>query len=88
MIGARDDRRIRQLIESAGQADAAGRRQEAAQLVRQAEAAAPRHPWYSMKPRGECRCPATLPIEAATDDIRGELMNVHRRARMGEQGQR
>jgi aspartate beta-hydroxylase len=44
MIGHNDDRRIRQLIENAAQASASGRVQEADQLVRQAEAEAPRHP--------------------------------------------
>ena len=44
MIGHSDDRRIRQLIENAAQASASGRVQEADQLVRQAEAEAPRHP--------------------------------------------
>jgi aspartate beta-hydroxylase len=44
MIGHGDDRRIRQLIENAAQASASGRVQEADQLVRQAEAEAPRHP--------------------------------------------
>jgi aspartate beta-hydroxylase len=44
MIGHSDDRRIRQLIENAAQASAGGRVQEADQLVRQAEAEAPRHP--------------------------------------------
>jgi aspartate beta-hydroxylase len=44
MIGARDDRRIRQLIETAAQAAAGGRLQEADRLVRQAEAEAPQHP--------------------------------------------
>jgi hypothetical protein len=42
MIGHNDDRRIRQLIENAAQASASGRVQEADQLVRQAEAEAPR----------------------------------------------
>jgi aspartate beta-hydroxylase len=44
MFGEQDDRRIRQLIESASQASLAGRVREADQLVRQAEAEAPRHP--------------------------------------------
>ena len=44
MIGPSDDRRIRQLIETAAQASASGRVQEADSLVRQAEAEAPRHP--------------------------------------------
>jgi tetratricopeptide (TPR) repeat protein len=44
MIGQNDDRRIRQLIETAAQAAASGRAQEADRLVRQAEAEAPRHP--------------------------------------------
>ena len=44
MIGQNDDRRIRQLIETAAQASASGRVQEADRLVRQAEAEAPRHP--------------------------------------------
>jgi aspartyl/asparaginyl beta-hydroxylase (cupin superfamily) len=44
MIGQNDDRRIRQLIETAAQASASGRAQEADRLVRQAEAEAPRHP--------------------------------------------
>jgi aspartate beta-hydroxylase len=44
MIGQNDDRRIRQLIETAAQAAAGGRMQEADRLVRQAEAEAPRHP--------------------------------------------
>lgn len=44
MIGPSDDRRIRQLIETAAQASAGGRVQEADSLVRQAEAEAPRHP--------------------------------------------
>jgi aspartyl/asparaginyl beta-hydroxylase (cupin superfamily) len=44
MIGQNDDRRIRQLIETAAQASANGRAQEADRLVRQAEAEAPRHP--------------------------------------------
>lgn len=44
MIGQNDDRRIRQLIETAAQASAGGRVQEADRLVRQAEAEAPRHP--------------------------------------------
>jgi aspartate beta-hydroxylase len=44
VIGKNDDRRIRQLIETAAQASAAGRVQEAEQLVRQAEAQAPQHP--------------------------------------------
>lgn len=39
-----DDRRIRQLMESAAQASASGREQEAERLVRQAEAEAPSHP--------------------------------------------
>mgnify|MGYP003694683451 CR=1 FL=1 len=39
-----DDRRIRQLIESATQAFAGGRAQDAERLLRQAEAEAPRHP--------------------------------------------
>jgi aspartate beta-hydroxylase len=39
-----DDRRIRQLIESATQAFAAGRAQDAERLLRQAEAEAPGHP--------------------------------------------
>ncbi len=45
MIGQNDDLRIRHLIESAAQASASGRAQEADRLVRQAEAEAPRHPW-------------------------------------------
>jgi aspartyl/asparaginyl beta-hydroxylase (cupin superfamily) len=44
MIGKNDDRRIRHLIETAAQASASGRVQEADRLVRQAEAEAPRHP--------------------------------------------
>ena len=44
MIGQNDDRRIRHLIETAAQASASGRMQEADRLVRQAEAEAPRHP--------------------------------------------
>jgi aspartate beta-hydroxylase len=44
VIGSNDDRRIRQLIETAAQASAGGRVQEADQLVRQAEAEAPQHP--------------------------------------------
>jgi aspartate beta-hydroxylase len=44
MIGQNDDRRIRHLIESAAQASASGRVQEADRLVRQAEAEAPQHP--------------------------------------------
>jgi aspartate beta-hydroxylase len=44
VIGPSDDRRIRQLIETAAQASANGRVQEADSLVRQAEAEAPRHP--------------------------------------------
>lgn len=44
MIGQNDDRRIRQLIETAAQASAGGRVQEADRLVRQAEAEAPKHP--------------------------------------------
>ena len=44
MIGQNDDRRIRQLIETAAQASASGRVQEADRLVRQAEAEAPQHP--------------------------------------------
>jgi aspartate beta-hydroxylase len=44
MIGQNDDRRIRQLIETATQASANGRVQEADGLIRQAEAEAPRHP--------------------------------------------
>ena len=44
MIGQTDDRRIRHLIETAAQASASGRMQEADRLVRQAEAEAPRHP--------------------------------------------
>jgi aspartate beta-hydroxylase len=44
VIGPSDDRRIRQLIETAAQASASGRVQEADSLVRQAEAEAPRHP--------------------------------------------
>jgi aspartyl/asparaginyl beta-hydroxylase (cupin superfamily) len=44
MIGQNDDRRIRHLIETAAQASASGRVQEADRLVRQAEAEAPRHP--------------------------------------------
>jgi aspartate beta-hydroxylase len=44
VIGHNDDRRIRQLIETAAQASASGRVQEADRLVRQAEAEAPRHP--------------------------------------------
>ena len=44
MIGQNDDRRIRQLIETAAQASASGRVQEADRLVRQAEAEAPKHP--------------------------------------------
>ncbi|HEY2781414.1 MAG TPA: aspartyl/asparaginyl beta-hydroxylase domain-containing protein [Steroidobacteraceae bacterium] len=44
MIGQNDDRRIRQLIETAAQASASGRAQEADRLVRQAEAESPRHP--------------------------------------------
>jgi aspartate beta-hydroxylase len=44
MIGQNDDRRIRYLIETAAQASASGRVQEADRLVRQAEAEAPRHP--------------------------------------------
>jgi aspartate beta-hydroxylase len=44
VIGQNDDRRIRQLIETAAQASASGRAQEADRLVRQAEAEAPRHP--------------------------------------------
>jgi aspartate beta-hydroxylase len=44
VIGQNDDRRIRQLIETAAQASASGRVQEADRLVRQAEAEAPRHP--------------------------------------------
>ena len=39
-----DDRRVRQLFESAGQAFARGRAQEAERLLRQAEAEAPQHP--------------------------------------------
>jgi aspartate beta-hydroxylase len=45
MIGRNDDLRIRQLIETAAQASASGRVQEADRLVRQAEAEAPTHPW-------------------------------------------
>jgi hypothetical protein len=44
MIGHNDDRRIRQLIETAAQASASGRVQEADRLVRQAESEAPKHP--------------------------------------------
>ncbi len=44
MIGQNDDRRIRHLIETAAQASASGRVQEADRLIRQAEAEAPRHP--------------------------------------------
>jgi aspartyl/asparaginyl beta-hydroxylase (cupin superfamily)/Tfp pilus assembly protein PilF len=44
MIGQNEDRRIRYLIETAAQASASGRVQEADRLVRQAEAEAPRHP--------------------------------------------
>src|SRR5258708_36005060 len=44
MIGQNGDRRIRHLIETAAQASASGRAQEADRLVRQAEAEAPRHP--------------------------------------------
>ena len=44
MIGQNDDRRIRQLIETAAQASASGRVQDADRLVRQAEAEAPKHP--------------------------------------------
>jgi len=44
MIDRNDDRRIRQLIETAAQASASGREEEADQLVRRAEAEAPRHP--------------------------------------------
>jgi aspartate beta-hydroxylase len=44
MIGQNDDRRIRHLIETAAQASASGRAQEADRLMRQAEAEAPRHP--------------------------------------------
>jgi Flp pilus assembly protein TadD len=44
VIGSNDDRRIRQLIETAAQASAGGRIQEADRLVRQAEAEAPQHP--------------------------------------------
>jgi aspartate beta-hydroxylase len=44
VIGQNDDRRIRQLIETAAQASASGRVQEADRLVRQAEAEAPQHP--------------------------------------------
>jgi len=44
MIGQNDDRRIRHLIETAAQASASGRVQEADRLVRQAEAESPRHP--------------------------------------------
>jgi aspartyl/asparaginyl beta-hydroxylase (cupin superfamily) len=44
VIGQNDDRRIRQLIETAAQASASGRAQEADRLVRQAEAESPRHP--------------------------------------------
>jgi len=44
VIGQNDDRRIRQLIETAAQASAGGRVQEADRLVRQAEAEAPQHP--------------------------------------------
>ena len=44
MIGAHDDRHIRQLVETAAQAAARGLAEEADRLVRQAEAEAPRHP--------------------------------------------
>ncbi len=44
MIGRNDDRRIRLLLENAGQASASGRVLEADKLVRQAEAEAPGHP--------------------------------------------
>ena len=44
MIEQNDDRRIRLLIEAAAQASASGRVLEADQLVREAEAEAPRHP--------------------------------------------
>ena len=44
MIGAPDDRHIRQLVETAAQAAARGLAEEADRLVRQAEAEAPRHP--------------------------------------------
>jgi aspartate beta-hydroxylase len=44
MIGQNDDRRIRQLIDTAAQALASGLAEEADRLVRRAEAEAPRHP--------------------------------------------
>jgi aspartate beta-hydroxylase len=44
LIGAHDDRHIRQLVETAAQAAASGLADEADRLVRQAEAEAPRHP--------------------------------------------
>jgi aspartyl/asparaginyl beta-hydroxylase (cupin superfamily) len=44
MIGQNDDRRIRQLIETAAQALASGLAEEADRLVRRAEAEAPKHP--------------------------------------------
>lgn len=44
MIGQNDDRRIRHLLDSAAQASAGGRMQEADQLMRQAESEAPQHP--------------------------------------------
>ena len=44
MIGQNDDRRIRQLIDSAAQAMSSGLPAEAERLVRRAEAEAPTHP--------------------------------------------
>ena len=43
-IATGDDRRIRQMIELAAQAEAAGRSQEAERLLRQAQVESPRHP--------------------------------------------
>lgn len=44
MIGQNNDRCIRRLIETAAQASASGRVQQADRLIRQAEAEAPKHP--------------------------------------------
>jgi aspartate beta-hydroxylase len=44
VIGAHDDRHVRQLVETAAQAAASGLAEEADRLIRQAKAEAPRHP--------------------------------------------
>ena len=62
MLGHNDDRRIRQLIETAAQASASGRVQEADRLVRQAEAEA-------AKVIEEARAEARVDLEAVRAGI-------------------